>query len=198
MAYSTSSTADTWYYWNDTGTSSTTSTVWIQWVGAVASSSTVSSYDTSTGNDVWTCWVVTDSNGTIRQATPSRVAETPEEIAAREERQRVAAEQRVAASARARQVLLENLTAKQKKEFEKHGWFIVQGQKSNKRYKIMGNVWSGNVHELRAANDNTRVASYCCHTPQSMCPLEDNLLAQKLMLETAEEEFLRLANRSAA
>ena len=36
---------------------------------------------------------------------------------------------------------------------------------------------------------------YCIH-PSEWVPHEDNMLAQKLMLEYDEESFLRIANRS--
>jgi hypothetical protein len=109
-----------------------------------------------------------------------------------EKRRKEEEKRKKAASVRARELLMANLNENQRKQFEKNGWFVVEGGKSKKSYKVLGDRWAGNVHELCKDKEKI-VASLCAHT-QTDIPIEDNLLTQKLMLETSEEDFLRIAN----
>jgi hypothetical protein len=93
---------------------------------------------------------------------------------------------------KARLLLLSCLSDLQRRQFEANGWFDVVAQ-SGTRYRITKG-WGGNVFSIH--NDRRR-DRYCIH-PSSYVPEEDNMLAQKLLLETDERTFLRVANRSAA
>lgn len=109
---------------------------------------------------------------------------TPEEIAAKK--------RRTEAIDRARALLVESLTAEQREQYDENMEFIVYGQKTKKQYLIKdGRV--GNVEELDSAGRTRR--RYCAH-PQMGLPDADTMLAQKLMIECNEDEFLDKANVS--
>jgi hypothetical protein len=99
---------------------------------------------------------------------------------------------RLAAEARACDLLREHLNETQREQFERVGSFVVVAQ-SGRRYRIR----SANTSNVR---DETDGASYCMQfrsDPQCLrIPLEDLMLAQKLLLECDEPEFLRIANKS--
>lgn len=98
---------------------------------------------------------------------------------------------------RAIDLLLSFLSDEQRRTFGQHGWFIVVGGQSGRRYRIRGGTYAGNV-DLLAANDNYKVeARFCGHCDASI-PLGDQLLAQKVMLEVDEPAYIALANRRAA
>lgn len=114
-----------------------------------------------------------------------------------EERRRLAAEeqrQREVARERAKALLLEHLTHDQRQTFEQNGWFVVEGGKSKKQYRISPANHAGNVVEFDGEKPLHR---YCAHIPQQF-PSFDNALAQKLALEVDEDAFLKVANRRAA
>lgn len=102
-----------------------------------------------------------------------------------------------AAKDRARNLLLDNLTTEQRETFEKNGWFVVEGGKSKKRYRIGGKDGhvAANIEVLSGDEVSHRLCGHC-HVAKA--PLGDQLLAQKLMLEHAEDDFIQIANRHAA
>lgn len=100
------------------------------------------------------------------------------------------------AARRARELLLSYLSDDQRRTFEEHGWFVVLGGRSGRRYRISGASYAGNVALLHHDNDNVE-ARFCGHCDPSI-PLGDQLLAQKVMLEVDEPAYIALANRRAA
>jgi hypothetical protein len=124
-----------------------------------------------------------------RFAQYTRVQEE-EMQAARERAEQLAKEQKNARK-RAHALLLEHLTPQQRETFEKNKWFIVEGGKTGKRFKIFSNGYAGNVHELDA--HDKMVNRLCCHANPGI-PLEDQLLTQKVLLEWDEEHFIKTAN----
>jgi len=131
------------------------------------------------------------------QAQQAQVQITPEQLQ-RAERERLVeaakAEQRKQAGKLASELLLRHLTPEQKETFAKNNWFIVEGGKTKKKYRIHGDSVAGNVRSLHQDKVD---ASFCCHCDYSI-PKDDQLLAQKLTIEYDEERFLKLANRRAA
>lgn len=93
------------------------------------------------------------------------------------------------ANNRAKELLLSHLTAEQRKTFNENGWFIVEGGRTKQKYRINGSSISGNIDVL---GKNHRL---CAHAPHGMVPHFDHLLTQKVMIELAEDDFLRVANR---
>lgn len=96
---------------------------------------------------------------------------------------------------RARELLLSKLSAEQREAFTKNGWFVVEGGKSKRKYRIRSNHYQGNIDVLDVANKV--IYRLCVHCALDI-PLEDHLLAQKIMLELAEDDIIKLANRHAA
>lgn len=77
-------------------------------------------------------------------------------------------------------------------DLEKNGWFDVRvpsSDGSSRTYRIRRGV-AGNVSLL--GPDGRAVKSFCAH-PDGV-PSPDVMLSQKLMLETNEDMFLRIAN----
>jgi hypothetical protein len=179
---------------------------WPPWQSYVDQSITGSSYpqwqylqlQTSTGVQtgspyiIWPTWHENIS-------MPSIIQERSEAEAARileQTRQRqVEAEKRKANDERAKHLLLENLTAEQREMVEKNGWFIIEGGKSGRLYRVKTSGIAGNVEELDAKGEKA-VARLCCHLDHGL-PAPDHHLAQKLMLEWDEVAFVRTANRTA-
>jgi hypothetical protein len=102
-----------------------------------------------------------------------------------------------AAKKRARELLIEHLTPAQKRTFAKNDWFVVEGGKSKTRYRISAkNSLVANIDVMTV--DGKITHRLCGHCDPGKLPLHDHLLAQKMMLEHAEDEFLKLANRHVA
>jgi hypothetical protein len=104
------------------------------------------------------------------------------------------------AQERARELLLSHLNPDQRHTFENKQWFIVEGGKSKKRYRIRANAsMVMNIDLLEMCNGKERVIQQlCAHLHLDAAPLPDHYLSQKLMLEGDEDAFLRIANRRAA
>lgn len=169
---------------------------WEEW--ATTSATTTGTFDywcdsTNTATSTWTEWHGTD----LRQRKPSRQSleqRNQNRIRAIEDQDR-----RKAAIERARELLVASLTPEQREQYDANMEFIVFGQKTGRRYLIKdGRV--GNVHELDKADGlwpfpHRARRQYCAH-PSMMVPNADTMLAQKLMLECNEQDFLDLANVS--
>jgi len=60
-----------------------------------------------------------------------------------------------------------------------------------RRFRIHNDKYMHNVFEL--GEDDVKIRELCAHTSHA-CPQGDHSLAQKLLLESSPEEFLRVAN----
>lgn len=124
----------------------------------------------------------------------------------REERQRLIAEQaerqreerqlRTVAAERAKQLLRENLTSQQLETFDRNGWFVVEGGRTKQKYRIRSGTVVANVDVI--GKDERTMHRLCGHVPVGRVPPGDQMLAQKIMIELAEDDFLRVANRHGA
>jgi hypothetical protein len=108
-------------------------------------------------------------------------------LVAKTRRHAHALRQRIA-ERKARTLLLAMLTDEQRADLERASGFKVHV--GDRVYEV-AKGYAGNVYLLD--EDGQRVERYCIHGP-SYLPDEDQMLAQKLMLETDEERFLRVAN----
>jgi hypothetical protein len=91
------------------------------------------------------------------------------------------------ARTRANTRLMELLDSEQQKDLKNSGiFYLTVGER---RYKIM----PGSVVTLMGV-DGQPESSFCIH-PTTSVPAADWAIAQKLMLETDEPGFLRIANR---
>jgi hypothetical protein len=188
------------YYYFDNGTTggsyTVTNFVWSAW-NTTSTSNTIT-FD----NAVWNNWVQYPAQTTYQPWTiqPWVDPRTPEQIEAarvdqerrnaewREEQERLAAE-KAEAAVKARVILEENLSAEQRKQLADNNWFEVITAKGTYRIR---KGWAGNVDRYV---DGKPADRFCIH-PVEEIPHEDNMLAQKLLLEADEEAFLRIANRS--
>ena len=95
------------------------------------------------------------------------------------------------AQKRALDLLRQILTETQLAAFEKDECIPVDAP-SGKKY-LINKGRSGNVVSIK---DGKPVERYCIHPSDQEVPEADVMLAQKLMLENCEEEFLRIANKT--
>jgi hypothetical protein len=95
--------------------------------------------------------------------------------------------------AAARELLLSMLDDEQRDEYEGDGRFHVHTADGERCYRITKGQ-SGNVLLIKDGRAKRR---YCIHPPGLRYPDEDAMVAQMMMLETDEAEFLRIANASA-
>ena len=149
-----------------------------------------------------------------------RQAETSEERIAREEREvkaiaerekravaqrRKEAEKRLfteTSKERARHLLSSMLSPEQREEFQEDDCFhlrVIDGKSGEERVYRIDQGFQGNVKLL--GPDGRPVKSYCIHAKTTddegrRLPNEDHMLAQKLLLQTDEESFLKIANMS--
>ena len=100
--------------------------------------------------------------------------------------------QRRKAEQRAYTLLKRWLSPEQIAQLERHGYFEVRGSRTGKCYRIR-REWNMNIDELDG--EGSRVAVWC-FSPAGHLPLGDNMLAQKIALETDEQAALAVANRS--
>jgi hypothetical protein len=95
------------------------------------------------------------------------------------------------AQERGLQLLKENLTVTQRRQYEKHGYFDVTGGKTGKRYRIR----HGRQMNIEQLDRNGRRVCGWCFFPQGSLVSGDVMLAQKAALELFEADALRIANR---
>lgn len=150
------------------------------WTGAYV----LTSNTTATNAVTWGQWIASDSQGGRRLRRPAQ-RDTWNVVAAADTavRERRATVERANVSAEA--LLRSCLTEEQKAEYDALGRFRVTAA-SGRVYVIM---------EGYAGNVVSQGWRYCIHGPETL-PHADQMLMQKLLIETDEAEFLRLANAS--
>lgn len=89
---------------------------------------------------------------------------------------------------KAKRLLYSMLTDYQKRMYRKHRYFHVISQ-TGKKYRLK----HGDTMNVYLIEGDKPVKKYCIH-PTNV-PVEDTLLAQKLLLETDEKAFLKIANK---
>lgn len=189
-----------------TSTTNSATTTWTQWADQTATTSTAFTTTSSAiGNRAWGRWITTTESlqlnlYTADQMTPERQQMLDDYRREREaERQREheryhaqyaqLQSERDAANKRAEQLLIENLSLRQREEYQRHGYFVVFGR-NRMRYRIRKGL-TGNVDVVNPAGDV--IHRLCAHIRDEV-PVADNMLAQKLMLEFDDEDFQRRAN----
>lgn len=210
-------TGKIWYTWNDvtsgTGTSCyTDSDTFRIWTTRTTSSATTTGWTingiTEEANTVWNypTWQFGKHSQarwtpTVHRAPPMA---SPEEIAARDAERELRRQRRLrqdsrrrrlreAAEHRAQALLQSMLSPEQRAELEekKHFHLTVYDRDGSYRTYRIERGYAGNVKLLDAAGRPIR--RYCIHA-DSRLPYEDQMLAQKLLLESDEKAFLKIAN----
>lgn len=178
--------ARAWFYWCEATTASSTSVTlerndasWLAWSSAFTTVLT-----TAASN-----WA--DRNTLPQQATPEQVREDLRRM------RRVNAEWRLA-RIRAERLLTNHLSREQQRDLKQHGFFklYVNDKKGQSKIYRIRRGRSMNVDLVRELPGGVLepIQTLCAH-PEMMVPDADTMLVQKLMLETCEEEFLRIANK---
>jgi hypothetical protein len=171
----TSGTSD-WSQWNIQIYNNTYSGITVQW-GA------------------WGAWnsnfvAGSITNGQIRPGTPEEIARARAAQEAACAAQAVEAEKQAVANEKAKKLLVEHLSAEQQKTYEEKRYFDVDIE--GRTYRIHHGS-HGNVRLLGTGDKAGKEITKYCIQPEGV-PIGDVLLAQKLLLEANEKEFLRIAN----
>ena len=142
---------------------------------------------------IWTAWNTTLSGDTLTVAPIHSPVIVPTSISpSAVDYQRIEADRRTkeqAAKDKAEILLLEHLSAKQKDDLKKKGYFLVEV--AGEVYKIKRG-FSGNVKLINKETEQ-EMKSFCIH-PHERVPDGDAMLAQKLLLESNLDQFLKIAN----
>lgn len=200
---------------------SSSNVIWAQWVignsgGSYSITTTSSNYDTATAwydwNQIYTSscsptsvtitdyiptdYVWVDWAGQQHLTAEQAAAQAAEQELRRQEQEKEYAkrlQKLLKAQATARHLLESLLRPDQAATLKDRNYFdleITSRDGSRKRYRIHKGR-SGNVELL--GPDGVPIRKYCVH-PHLYVPDEDTMVAQKLMLETDEERFLKTAN----
>ncbi len=184
-----------WYAGSDSVTSgsSTSEHVFQSWCEQTSATMTVA----ATSN-LWETWFTVREEYDGKYEVPAdRVAKQIEAVHRRAEQQKKQQERaererlaRKAEEERAEALLLASLTPEQRAEWEQSKKIIVVGGHSKNWYEIV----KGRAHNIFLLNaEGKRLVEFCVHV-EDVVPDDDNVLSQKLMLEYAEEELLKIAN----
>jgi len=92
---------------------------------------------------------------------------------------------------RAKELFIKHLTPQQRKTFEEKNYIIVL---SNKKHIYRIDTSSVQINIYRLHGHNIAYRRSCMILKDCTCPFFDILLAQKLILETDEDYFLKTAN----
>ena len=183
--------------WLDTSSCTTTNTI------------TCTGSNTYTSEQIWQMdgWQNTTHSQCRWTPTVHRGSQkTPQEIAAAAAQRELRRQQEIkdrskrnrfkeAANVRARKLLFQMLNEEQRKELDEKNHFhlTVHSRDGSMKVYRVDYGFQGNVKLIGADGEVDR--SYCIHS-DSRLPYEDQMLAQKLLLEANEPEFLRIANET--
>lgn len=170
---------------------STTAATWTEWSSNASLTCATSITIISATWDAWTANTITYTPYTPRPETAEQRAARAAQAELARQRAEVDRARRAVAIVKADKLLESILTDVQRAHIQAHGFFLVRGR-SGQLYRIRRG-WSGNVDVLSPAGE---VLDRLCAHPSLNCPDGDNMAAQKLMLESADEAlFLRIANK---
>ncbi len=202
---SMTSNRDIWSEWTTGHRFTTHAECWDTWQTGYATAHTTSLVET------WVRWQTSDGQtgyarapGGISMSSRQRieVAESEEMKKERLDREaRWKAEDEVrraeaakarkiqeAADARAMELLHSCMSVEQQETLRVHGFFYVKA-KSGRKYRID----KGTHGNVKVVDKDNRVIERLCIQPNGV-PVGDSMLAQKLLIETAEDVFRRHAN----
>jgi hypothetical protein len=96
---------------------------------------------------------------------------------------------------RAKELLLRHLNEEQRAQFARDCSFVVTAG-SGHRYRLRGDKGkSFNIDLLKGKSHTTTVAATLCVVLKGKeAPIFDQMLAQKLLIETNERQFIETAN----
>jgi hypothetical protein len=172
-----------------------TSTIWTDWsAGTGTAVMTTNVACNGSGNTWWPGWVQASGASTTNvwydwardaystAGIASQAFPAVGDVAAREERQ--------ARDDRARAILAAYLTEEQRAQLARDKFFVVRGSKGR-----LFEIRHGRVQNVTLLGPDGKAVVRLCAHPSLAVPDGDTMLAQKLLLETDEEEFYRIANK---
>lgn len=92
------------------------------------------------------------------------------------------------ASEKAEELLYSCLSTDQRRCYSRYGYFFVIGNITGNRYKL---VQKKQINVYRVDSKGNEISRHCV-VSETTVPMGDHLLAQKLLIETNEDEFLRV------
>ena len=147
--------------------------------------------------ETWLHWVV--SVDEIDKFKKLGVRYEEDRLQREQEKERIKKETNeklVNAKQKALQLLKEVIGEVRFAEYEKENYIELVMQ-SGKKYRLHNNTHVKNIEVLEKDEQDYKVKHrLCVHLSDMELPIEDNLVAQFLMLRDSEEEFLRMANVS--
>lgn len=149
---------------------------------------TTSTYSSTSNSLIWTNW----NNAITSASTHGRIHYTPREPTPVDIE---ASGERAKARERAQKLLNSCLSSQQRDQLKDKGYFeldVFSPEGEPRRYRIE-RKWSGSVHRVNRSTG--KIEKTLCIHPRITTPVEDSMLAQKLMLESGmEEQLLQIAN----
>ena len=97
------------------------------------------------------------------------------------------------AEIKAEKLLVKNLSAEQKKDWLADRTFMVTGNTTGIQYKLT----KSRTYGIETYLYGRKIGKLCVVAKDPKIPIYDQLLAQKLLIETDEKAFVALANVSA-
>lgn len=184
----------TWKNWTTSG-ATTVGDYWPIWNQTAATITTSATNYWPVWNEVYgnRWWRETLRGGTLKPISAEQRAAWREREREIEERAAKERERRKAAEQKAEDLLLANLSPEQVDEYKRMKRFSVH-LPDGKVYRIRKG-FAGNVELVKPGEGGRieRLENLCIH-PAERIPDQDNMLAQKLLLEANEPEFRRIAN----
>lgn len=187
-----------WGGWATSAASTTTAgtgIIWGQWTqSAYAVTTTATTTSSTTLDCYWVQWVgdATYAGGQIARESEEQKAQRIQREAETKQRQLEEQQKREAAKKRAEELLVASLDSDQQKEYQKERSFTVLSKDGQRKYRIQ----TGRSRNVQLLDASGRVVKHYCAHPAELVPDQDTMLAQKLMLEHAEDQFLKIANVS--
>lgn len=189
----TNGTSNTiWTIWNESITCGASTTangiIWVRWSNSASTTGALTFTDTSTV--AWVNWA------RLQERSAEQVrADLRHQEERRAQRLKIEAEE-AEAKKRAEKLLTEHLSPPQREQLAQKGHFeldVISRSGERRRYQIRRG-YAGNVKQVDPSSG--RVLKTLCIHPRDRVPDADAMLAQKLLLEANETEFLRVANHS--
>lgn len=205
---STAAMTNEWVLWNQDYQTATTTTVWTDWntqyincqllgssqrqAAATQGANTAAAYNLQAAQNQYMNMRLDGLQAAGLGGGPPMTARESAVQNEYQQRLAVVAKLQVEALQRATELLVATLSPQQAAEFKSTQAFTVHSKTGDRIYRVTYGT-AGNVYEL--SKEGRKVAKYCIH-PSEDVPVPDVMLAQKLMLETDEKQFLKVANKT--
>jgi hypothetical protein len=207
--YYVGTSSNIWIDWNTTRTTTSSQLVngvWPEWTATTASHTVYPSTPWNDWNRTSALWHTPRRQAQFWSSQPlppqldaKALWKRDRQSAIRQRRLRVAGMRKRVAQRKAEALLLDNLDAQQLAEWTAHKHFHVETADGTKTYRISLGL-AGNIYLVRDGDrrlpSHGYLRRYCFHEyhPDGAVPQEDNVLAQKLVIEAAHDFFLAQAN----